>query len=227
MPSSSSRITRRCARGRTPQAAGRCRQPVPSRFSSFFQSPSQWLGDQRAALEYEASPRRIRVVGYGLGIPLDGRRMRTPAGFQPPIQPRMRGEPRLRVPKRLWNRILLSVRARVLAQRRARARRRAPEPDWLRIEELRLLPPDPRVPASSRQNPAPTAFRAHLESPVDSSSWGFITCVRTCARGAVPRGEGAAEECRWCPGEDAQRDALMGAGRAQSKRRARRGEWTF
>lgn len=82
--------------------------------------------------------------------------MRTPAGFQPPIQPRMRGEPRLRVPKRLWNRILLSVRARVLAQRRARARSRAPEPDWLRIEELRLLPPDPRVPAGSRQNPAPT-----------------------------------------------------------------------
>lgn len=115
----------RRARGRTPQAAGRCRQPVPSRFSSPFQSPSQWLQGQEQPLEYEASPRRIRVVGYGLGIPLDGRECGRPAGFQPPIQPRMRGEPRLRVPKRLWNRILLSVRARVLAQGRARARRRA------------------------------------------------------------------------------------------------------
>lgn len=86
--------------------------------------------------------------------------MRMRAGFQPPIQPRRPGEPRLRVPRRLWNRILLSVRPRVLAQRRVQARQRAPESDWLRIEELWLLPRDPQVPAGARQNPAPTLYGA-------------------------------------------------------------------
>ena len=43
------------------------------------------------------------------------------AGFQPPIQSPSSGEPRLRVPRRLRNRILRSAWSRVLAQRRVQA----------------------------------------------------------------------------------------------------------
>lgn len=97
----------------------------------------------------------------------------------------------------------------------------------MRIEELRLLPPDPQVrPVPDRTRPR--RFRAHLGSPVDSSSWGLYNlCLDVRPRERTTRGR-AAEEQMVVPGRGARSGMNMGAGRStKSKRRARRGEWTF
>ena len=78
-------------------------------------------------------------------------------------------------------------------------------------------------PGAGRFPAEPRHLRTHLECPVDSRSWGFVTCVGMRARPAVPRAGGGGHGANGGARDEETRGgtSLRGRTRAQKVREAR------